>query len=45
MGLLSIQIQNKPHPAGILFLFRVIKALLQWKPGYPHHGNLVSLEK
>ena len=36
-------VDDEPDPAGVLLLFRVIKALLRWKPGYPHHGNLVSL--
>mgnify|MGYP003334066656 CR=1 FL=1 len=43
VGFLALDIDDKADSAGILFLFRVIEALLRWKPGYPHHGNLVSL--
>jgi hypothetical protein len=38
MGFLALDVDDKPDPAGVLLLFRVIKALLRWKPGYLHHA-------
>ncbi|SPP65863.1 hypothetical protein NITLEN_40336 [Nitrospira lenta] len=43
VGFLALNIDHKTHSARVFLVFRVIEALLRWKPGYRHHGNLVSL--
>jgi hypothetical protein len=38
---LACDIDDKPDPAGVFFLFRVVEALLRWKPGNAHRSYLV----
>jgi hypothetical protein len=40
VGLLSLDIDDEPDSAGILFPLRVVKALFRWQSWY-HHSILV----
>jgi hypothetical protein len=42
MGLLARDVDDKTDPTGVFLLFRVVEALLQWKPGDAHHSYLVN---
>ena len=41
MRLLALDIDDKPDPAGVFLLFRVVEALLRWKTGDTHRSYLV----
>jgi hypothetical protein len=42
MGFLALDVDDKANPARVLLLFRVVKALLRWKPGDAHRSYLVK---
>jgi hypothetical protein len=41
MGFLAFDIDDKTDPTGVFLLFRVVEALLRWKPGDAHRLYLV----
>jgi hypothetical protein len=42
MGFLAIDVDDKTDPTGVFLLFRVVEALLRWKPRDAHRSYLVN---
>ncbi len=42
MGFLALDVDNKTDPTGVFLLFRVVEALLRWKPRDAHRSYLVK---
>ena len=43
MGFLALDVDDKTDPTGVFLLFRVVEALLRWKPGNAHRSYLVKI--
>jgi hypothetical protein len=43
MGFLSLDVDDKTDPTGVFLLFRVVEALLRWKPRDAHRSYLVKM--
>jgi hypothetical protein len=43
MGFLALDVDDKTDPTGVFLLFRIVEALLRWKPRDAHRSYLIKM--